>query len=206
MRPRRRALSEAGVMNTGRTIAGSRLINLVVPGGGLILIGHELLGVLIAILFTITTGYALAATLLFPDDTSAIWRGLGIGVAIGTYLGAQIRYAQTVRYQADQAFGDLRRDALGDARCALREGRTEDAWNALQPVVPLAETDLLVAYRVAQVLTARGDGLAALHAWRRVRRLDRHRIYRDEVHAHEQILTRQSPPIDQQNPPESLES
>jgi hypothetical protein len=154
----------------------------------LILIGRETLGVMIAILFTMTACYALAATLLFPDDTSATWRGLSIGVAIGTYLGAQIRYAQTVRCQADEAFGDLRRAALRDAHSALREGRTEDAWHALRPLLPQAETDLLVAYRVAQVLTARGDRLAALNAWRRVDRLDRHRIYRQEVHEHEQAL------------------
>jgi hypothetical protein len=169
-------------------MTGSRLINLVIPGGGLILIGHEALGVLIAILFTIATGYALAASLLFPDDTSATWRGLGIGVAIGTYLGAQLRYAQTVRFQVDQALGDLRRTALAAARAALHAGRADEAWSALQPLLPQAETDLLVAYRVAQVLTARGNGLVALNAWRRVRRLDRHRIYRDEVRSNEQRL------------------
>lgn len=193
-------------MNTGRTIAGSRLVNLVIPGGGLILIGHEPLGVLIAILFTIATCYALAGTLLFPDDTSAIWRGLGIGVAIGTYLGAQIRYAQTVRHQADQAFGDLRRSALGDARSALHQGRSDDAWEALRPLLPQAETDLLIAYRVAQVLTARGDGLAALHAWRRVGRLDRHRIYRQEVCENEQALSRQVRAIGDQSVPGPAEA
>lgn len=187
MRPRR-IPRETSVTGTRRTLTGSRLINLIVPGGGLILIGHETLGVLIAVLFTITAGYALAATLLFPDDTSATWRGLGIGVAIGTYVGAQIRYAQTVRYQADQAFGDLRHNALRAARDALGTGHAEEAWNALQPLLPRAETDLLVAYRVAQVLTARGAGQAALSAWRRVRRLDRHRIYREEVRVNERTL------------------
>ena len=187
-------------------MAGSRLVNLVIPGGGLILIGREILGVLIAVLFTVAACYALAATLLFPDDTSAAWRGLGIGVAIGTYLGAQIRYAQTVRYQADQAFGDLRRAALRAARGALRDGRAEDAWNALQPLLPQAEADLLVAYRVAQVLTARGNGLVALNAWRRVRRLDRHRIYREEVRANERALASELGDWSDRHSSESLEA
>jgi hypothetical protein len=181
-------------MGAGRGMTGSRLVNLVVPGGGLILIGHETLGVLIGVLFTLSAGYALAATLLFPDDTSTTWRGLGIGVALGTYIGAQIRYAQTVRYEADQAFGDLRRSALGAARRALDAGRADEAWALLQPLLPQVETDLLVAYRVAQVLTARGDGGAALRAWRRVGRLDRHRIYREEVHVNERALARQLGP------------
>jgi len=171
----------------------------------LILIGRETLGVMIAILFTMTACYALAATLLFPDDTSATWRGLSIGVAIGTYLGAQIRYAQTVRCQADEAFGDLRRAALRAARGALREGRAEDAWNALRPLLPQAETDLLVAYRVAQVLTARGDRLAALNAWRRVGRLDRHRIYRQEVLENEQALGKRLRAVGDQSLPKPFE-
>lgn len=169
-------------------MTGSRLINLVIPGGGLILIGSELLGVLIAALFTLSASYALAATLLFPDDTSATWRGLGLGVALGSYLGAQLRYAQSVRHQADQADADLRHAALRAARGALADGRADLAWEAVQPVLPQAEGDLLVAYRVAQVLTARGAGHAALSAWRRVRRLDRHRIYREEVRVNEQTL------------------
>lgn len=175
-------------MSSGQTMTGSRLVNLLIPGGGLILIGHEILGVLVAVLFTLTGCYALAATLLFPDDTSATWRGLGIGVAIGTHLGSQIRYAQSVRCGVDRAQADARRAALRAARGALCEGRSEEAWNAIRPLLPQVESDLLVAYRVAQVLTARGDGPAALSAWHRVRRLDRHRIYREEVRIHEQAL------------------
>ncbi|MFQ5806174.1 MAG: hypothetical protein ACE5I3_06980 [Phycisphaerae bacterium] len=168
-------------MNVGGAVASGRLINLLVPGGGLILIGSETMGVLVALLFTAAATFAIAAVLLFPDDVLPTWRGLGIGVAIGTYLGAQIRYAQTVRSQREQAAEERRRVALEHARRALLAGRVDDAWQALQPLVERAESDLVLAYRLAQVLTARGDVAGARAAWRRVRRLDRHRLYRQEV-------------------------
>ena len=172
-----------------RTASIGRLVNLVVPGGGLILVGSELLGVIVGLLFAATAGFALAATLLIPADVPATWRGLGIGVAIGTYLGAQIRFAQTLRERGAQASAERRRAALRAARSALLEGRVEAAWDSLAPLRDEFESDLVLAYRAAQVLTARGDGSAALVAWRRVRRLDRHRVYRREVLENEQALS-----------------
>ncbi len=176
-------------MSPGKRATSGRLINLVIPGGGLILIGSETIGVLVALLFTAATNFAIAALLLIPDDVSPTWRGLSLGVAIGTYLGAQIRYAQTVRHTRARGALELRRAALREARCALLAGRAEEAWRVLQPLVEQAESDLVVAYRLAQVLTARGGGAAALAAWRRVRRLDRHRIYRQEVTENERALS-----------------
>jgi hypothetical protein len=176
-------------MSAGNNATSAQLVNLVIPGGGLILIGSETIGVLVALLFTAAANFAIAALLLIPDDVPRTWCGLSVGVAIGTYLGAQIRYAQTVRHQRAGADQALRRAALRDARCALMAGRVEDAWRALQPLVGQAESDLVVAYRLAQVLTARGSGAAALAAWRRVRRLDRHRVYRQEVADNERALS-----------------
>jgi hypothetical protein len=172
-----------------RNATRGQLINLVIPGGGLILIGSETIGVLVALLFTVAANYAIAALLLIPDEVPATWRGLSLGVAIGTYLGAQIRYAQTVRHGRASAAREQRGAALRAARGALLAGRVEDAWRAIQPLAEQAESDLVVAYRLAQVLTAREGSAAALAAWRRVRRLDRHRIYRQEVAENERTLS-----------------
>lgn len=188
-------------LGADRTATGGRLANLVIPGGGLILIGSEITGVLVALLFTAAASFALAVCLLFPDDVSPSWRGLGVGVAIGTYVGAQVRYAQSVRELRARATGQLRRAVLSDVRCALLAGQVEDAWRALQPLREQAESDLVLAYRLAQVLTARGDGAAALAAWRRVRRLDRHRIYRQELAENERALLGRSDPDRGEDPP-----
>jgi hypothetical protein len=189
-----------------RSVGGPRLINLVVPGGGLILIGNVGSGVLIAVLFTLSASFAMTAAWLFPDDVSRVWRGLSIGIALGTYLGAQLRYAQTVRLQADQAFWDLRREKMRTVRLALSEGRIEDAWLGLRPLMNDAETDLPLAFLVAQVLTLKGDGAAALNAWRHVRRLDRHRVYSRETRENEERLTRHSGVAPAPRSPESRSS
>jgi hypothetical protein len=176
-------------MKKPMSAAIGQAVNLLVPGGGLILIGSVPLGVLVAALFTVAAHFAVAASLLFPDDVPPTWRGLGIGLAIGSYLGAQMRYAQTVRSQRARAAAERRHAALRDARLALLAGRADDAWRAIQPLAERVEDDLVLAYRFAQVLTARGDHAAALEAWQRVRRLDRHRIYRQEVARNEQVLS-----------------
>lgn len=175
-------------MSAGKALTFARIVNLLIPGGGLILVGSTASGMLVALLFTAAANLGLAAILLFPDDVSPTWRGLGLGVAIGTYFGAQLRYAQSVRDQRRRSAAELRQIALRDVYTALREGRVEEAWRALQPLAEQAEDDLVLAYRLAQVLTARGDGPEALAAWRRVRRLDRHRIYRQEVAENERAL------------------
>jgi hypothetical protein len=184
----------------------ARLINLVIPGGGLVLIGSEIIGTLVVILFTAAACFALGASLVFPDDVPATWRGLGIGVALGTYVGAQVRFAQTLHYERGRASDELRRVALRDARDALSVGRVEDAWRSLQPIVGRVEVDLLLAYRVAQVVTARGDDVAALRAWRRVRRLDRHRIYRQEVNEQERALSGVGQSAGNSGPPRAPEA
>lgn len=165
-----------------------RVVNLVIPGGGLILIGCETLGLLVAILFTASTCYVITAWLLFPDDTTGAWRNLILGIALGTYVGSQIRYAQTVRHQRHLISESLRRAALRDCQTALRDGRFEAAWSAIEPVAELAETDLAVAYRLAQVHAARGDRVEARRAWEWLRILDRHGVYRVETVAAERAL------------------
>ena len=190
-------------MNPNAIVSISRLVNLLIPGGGLILIGAEAIGVAVALLFAVAANAVLGSSLLFPDALTPAWRGLAIGVTLGTYLGAQIRFAQTVRQQQLRSADQQRRMALRDARQALLDDRVQDARNALQPVVDRADDDLPLAYRLAQVLTACGEQVAARAAWRRVRRLDHHKIYRSEVEAAEQTLSRPPPPSNRPNLPES---
>lgn len=176
------------IADAQRALDIPRLINYLVPGGGLILVGASISGVLSALLFTLSLSAALIGLLLFPDDLPQPWSGLSLGVALGTYFGAQWRYAQTMRSRADQAYSDLRRQVQQRVRQALLDDRPADAWKIVQPFMTEVECDLSLAFLVAQVLTRKGDEQAALHAWRRVRRLDRHRIYYREIREHETAL------------------
>lgn len=165
-------------------------VNLLIPGGGLITIGRVWLGLIIALLFALLANCALAFSLLFPDDVPAWAGGLATGLAGGTYLGAQLRFAQTVRSRRRETATAHRRQALQAARACLAAGQYGQAWEAIRPLAAQADRDLLVAYRVAQVLTAKRDVNAALDAWHLVRRLDRHHIYREQIVSNERTLNR----------------
>lgn len=168
-------------------------LNLLVPGGGIVLLGWVWTGLVVGLLFTICANYALWATLLVPDEFPSWAQGLGIGLAGGTYLGAQLRLAQAVRSQQQQRQATLRRQALLAARDGLRRGDFTVALAALEPLRELASRDLLVAYRLAQVYTALQDVDAARAAWRQVRALDRHGVYRHEMRVGDEAVVRSCP-------------
>jgi hypothetical protein len=157
--------------------------NLVLPGVGLILAGRVAAGLAIGLLFVVLANGAVAATLLVPDDVSPWVQALVIGLAAGTYVGAQLRLRYALEDTARAARRDRRDAALRVVRACVERGDGEAGWEALRPVAEDAEEDLLVAYRVAQVLTLRGDRTAARIAWERVRRLDRHHLYREAYDA-----------------------
>jgi len=163
-------------------------VNLLAPGSGLILAGRIWGGLLIGLIFCVSANIALAASLIAPEELSPRWRGLWIGIAGGAYVGAQLRLASVLRRGASQAAAGLRRAALRAVSEALLADNPRVAWGAIQPLLPLAESDLPVAYRVAQILTALDDVDAARAALAHVRKLDRHHIYREQIRQLEQQL------------------
>ncbi len=158
---------------------GIKLFNLVVPGGGMILVGRLWTGLAVGMLFAVTANYAIIATLLFPDDAPGWLQGLAIGLCGGSYLGAQLRMGSCLREARQQAVAEVRDATLRAVSACLANNQADEALAAMEPIADMAERDLLVAYRFAQVLTKTGDASAARRAWERVRRLDRHRLYRE---------------------------
>jgi len=162
--------------------------NLVLPGAGLILLGSLASGLLGGLLFAACANFVIAAVFLFPDEFSATHQALGIGLAGGAYLGTQLRLAQAVRDHRKVAAEARRRQCLRRTEDLLVHGDTAAALEAIMPISDLADSDLLVAYRLAQALTAAGDAAAAHEAWQRVRRLDQHAIYKRQIDQAEQDL------------------
>ncbi len=163
-------------------------VNLVLPGAGLVLCGAIASGLMVGLLVAAGANLALAALLLFPDDFSRTVQAVIIGLAVGSYFGAQLRLSQTQRQIRAQAAGEARRRTLRRTSELLANGEPAAALEALRPLADRAHDDLLVAYRMAQTLTVAGDVLAARVAWQRVRQLDRHGIYRDQVRENERAL------------------
>lgn len=167
-------------------------VNLLLPGGGLILLGEVASGLLVGIAFAACANFALLAVLLFPDDFGRSLEALGIGVAGGSYFGAQLRMAQTVRGLRERALTAERRRILWTVRGLCARGQYGEALKVISPLSTREPDDVLVAYRVAQILSEAGTVHAARAAWQRVRELDRHGVYRQQARTFEAQLERRN--------------
>ena len=166
--------------NKGVGALPAGFLNLLVPGLGTIWLGRPWAGLACGLIFAACANLAIYAVLLVPDDLPTWAPPLAIGVAAGLYVGSQVQFGRSLRECRRAAQQAVRRTALSAVRDCLERGDYSGGLAALRPVGHLAKQDLLVAYRAAQVLTGLGDKKAASQAWRQVRALDRHHIYRDD--------------------------
>lgn len=166
-------------------------VNLLVPGAGLILVGRIRLGLLLGLLFAACGSFAIATILIFPDDFSRIVQAAAIALAAGTYFGTQVGWVRGVRVSGARGVAAERRRVLRETQECLARGEAARALATIEPLAAQVPDDLLVACRLAQALSAVGDVPKARAAWRRVRQLDQHGIYRQQVREAEQIFGRE---------------
>jgi len=164
------------------------VLNLVLPGGGLIALDSIGSGLLVGLLFAACANFALVSVLLFPDDFSPTAQALGIGLAAGSYVGAQVRLAQALRRARTRVFEAWRRRVLWTTRLLLERGEHRAARDAILPLSQAAPEDLLVQYRLLQALIGVGELPDARAACERLKRLDRRGIYRAQLRDLEQQL------------------
>lgn len=175
-------------------MAWAPAVNLVLPGGGLILAGAIASGVVLGLTFAVAGNLALVAVLLFPDDFSALGRGLCMAVAGVVYVVAQVRLRGAVREERQRVLQRDRAAALRRVVACVEQDDWVGAVAAIRSIEHLAGTDLAIAYRLAFVLSQAGQVPEALAAWRQVRALDRHGVYRAERREFERWLERAGVP------------
>ena len=145
-------------------------------------------GLVVGLVFAACANLAVAAVLLFPDDFSRTVQALGIGVAAGSYVGAQLRFVRGLRDWRARVAATGRRQVLWEVRALLERGEHARALEAIAPLAGQATGDLLVAYRLAQAVSGADTAEAARAAWDRVRALDRHGVYKELIRAEEARL------------------
>lgn len=160
-----------------RAAAIARIANIFVPGCGLVLLGHGAAGIVVGVTFAAAANLALAGRLLIPDDVPWLVQNFAILSAAALYIVAQWLLLRAARSETRREYESRRREILGRVADAMRAANAEAAWAAIEPLLHELDTDVLIAYRTAQILDLRGDPPAAREAWARVRRLDRHRVY-----------------------------
>lgn len=156
-------------------------LNLLIPGGGLILAGRVVAGLMVGILFVMAAALAIEGNLIAPHGTSRFGAMLTIGLAIGLYLSAQIRMRRAAREARSASSLERRRTTMIAARQAMASGEYPQARELLLQMQRENPADLHVAYRLAQIASKTEPPEAAREAWRRLRLLDKHRIYKEEI-------------------------
>lgn len=153
--------------------------NILLPGGGLILCGALVEGLALGMSFSLLAAMSIVTTWVAPESYHPVARGLLWLCTGAVFLACQLRLpAAAGRLAGEQAAGD-RRDSLIRAAQAMQAQRWNEACDELIRAQRRFPNDLLVAVRLAEALEAAGASSEAVQAWRRVRELDHHHIYRE---------------------------
>ncbi len=180
------------------------LVNLVVPGGGLILRDEAVLGLFTAGLFTFALNFTLAGRFLFPLNISPGWQRFGAVLVIATYLAAQIRMGAAQRAAERRQAARARRARLASVLKVIQAGSPQAAAECLAALRDSELDDLHLAVRAVQLAELSGDPALLQDARQNVRRLDRHGVYRAGIPAAAQPPSSAMPAPAGPRPGESL--
>ncbi len=147
------------------------LLNVIIPGAGLIIRRREWLGLALAVVFAICGNVAIAALLIAP---AAVPRWLtipAISLGAASWILAQYLCHRQGRILARTARGLA--DLLARARDAIDESDWAQAHDALQSGMALDDENVEVHVRMARLHDRLGEHEAMRAEWRRVLVLDR---------------------------------
>lgn len=158
---------------------GCRLINLIIPGTGLILLRREWVGFLLAIVFSLGANAAIAGFLIAPEAIPFSLSALSVAVAAFAWGLAQILLHRQSKYLA-RTCEDLAA-LLARSREAMTRGDFEVAGKTLTDAIELDGEDVEAHVLWARYCVQIGDRAQARHVWQRVCKLDSRRRYRSEA-------------------------
>jgi hypothetical protein len=162
------------------------LLNILIPGLGLIVRRREWLGFALAVVFGICCNVALAGRLIAPVAIPSWLTHSATAFAVFTWFSGQVLFRHEVVLQRRRAGGVA--VLVESARNALDAGDTERARRCLEAGASLDDEHLELHLLLARLRTVVGDQGGARRAWRRVRKLDCQGRFREEA---EQGLTAQ---------------
>lgn len=147
------------------------LLNVVLPGTGLILRRREWLGFSLAVLFGICGNVALAGWLIAPAAVPGWLTRLAFELCGGVWLLSQVLLLRQGILLKRRAAG---LDALlTEARSALAAGDAESAALALDSGTTVDDESVDLYVLRARLCESKGDERGRRAAWRRVVKLDR---------------------------------
>jgi hypothetical protein len=153
------------------------ILNLLIPGTGLIVTRREWLGASLAGLFGLIVQLGLWGCLIEPSRMPSWLVATCLGGGALVWLAAQYLLRQRLilmrNPEVARELGRLRDQAAE----RVAEGNYQQAWAALQLAVAIDDEDLATNVQVADLLAILGRFSEARQAWQRVSRLDRQGQY-----------------------------
>jgi tetratricopeptide (TPR) repeat protein len=153
------------------------VLNLFLPGTGLILARREWLGVTLAALFGVLVQLGLWGCLIEPARVPAWLAAACLAGGALVWLAAQYQLRQRLVQMRDpgvqEELARLRDQAAGH----VANGGYKEAWAVLQVALAIDDEDLDSNVQTAELLAALGRVGEARKAWRRVAQLDRGGVY-----------------------------
>ncbi len=151
------------------------MLNLAVPGAGLIVLRREWLGSALALLFCLFAQIAVAGFLLLPDVIPGPTVAAAAVSALLIWFGAQWLLAKRIRWFAGESLErelDLLRARSAEA---AESGDLLAALDLLRAALTLNDEDVLLNRKWAELASLAGRHADADRAWRRVIQLERDR-------------------------------
>lgn len=179
---------------TSRASAPARvwLVNLLLPGLGLVLLDAIIFGTAVALSYIVVLNGTLAVLLLIPDDVPQAVELVLIGTVCAVHISGQFALRAVARSRGRDRIRERRVALVAHANQLLQDDRGPEALSALLPIAGDAESDLDVAYCLALAFTQTEDRPAACEAWERVRRVDQDGIYAVECRVYLKQLAPES--------------
>lgn len=159
------------------------VMNLIVPGTGLMMLGRAWLGLALAVWYALAAEVAIAGQLIAPAIVQRWWVLAAGGFALAAWIVAQGLLTSRIRFLLDPALprelAILRRLAQG----SLVHKKWKSARSALLVAMSIDDGDAETRLLWARLMTETGGGRRARAAWRAAAQSDREGRFSAEIGA-----------------------
>lgn len=157
------------------------VLNALVPGTGLILLGRQWIGLGLTLCFATSAELAAAGALLAPAAVPKTAVLLATLMVLITWVAAQGLLIARIRFLRGPHLAAQLAALRAAAEKSLLQGQAETARCAVRTALSMDASDVATHVLWARLLTTMGQPQKARRAWRQAARLDRGRRFEAEI-------------------------
>jgi hypothetical protein len=159
------------------------LMNLLVPGSGLMALGRPWLGLALAVWYAMSAEALIAAKLIAPGSLPAWTAAVGGGLAALAWIIAQGLLGERIRFLMDVHLPTELAMVRKMAEDALQRADYRAARSALRVALTMDDSDVMTRILWARLMSVRATRFRARRAWIEAARLDQRREFTTEIRA-----------------------